>query len=80
MRYESNDLLLHVRLVEAGHAAAFLPDLVWDGRRPTAPTRPLPKASGRRTIYTAIRRGHAGHPAIAALRQALSDAAPPTAR
>ncbi|MGK5642950.1 LysR substrate-binding domain-containing protein, partial [Streptomyces sp. URMC 126] len=37
VRFESSDLLLHLRLVEEGHAAAFLPDLVRNARRPTVP-------------------------------------------
>jgi DNA-binding transcriptional LysR family regulator len=77
VRYESSDLILHTRLVEAGHAAAFLPDLTWNGRRPTVPTRPLPKAQARRRILTAVRQGHTGHPAIQALRHALAQALPP---
>ena len=71
VRYESSDLLLHTRLVEAGHAAALLPDLVWAGGRPTVAVRPLPGAPAHRRIYTAVRAGHAGHPAIRALRAAL---------
>ncbi|MGI5175701.1 LysR family transcriptional regulator [Dactylosporangium sp. CA-152071] len=76
VRYESSDLLLHVRLVESGHAAAFLPDLTWRGRRPTVATRPLPKPQAHRRISTAVRQGHADHPAIRSLRQALTSALP----
>jgi DNA-binding transcriptional LysR family regulator len=74
VRYESSDLILHTRLVEAGHAAAFLPDLVWAGRRPSVPLRPLPRSQNTRRIFTAVRTGHARHPAIAALRTALGHA------
>jgi DNA-binding transcriptional LysR family regulator len=77
VRYQSSDLVLHTRLVEAGHAAAFLPHRVWGGRRPTVPTRPLPKAQAYRRIFTAVRRGHTDHPAVRALRRALADAVPP---
>jgi DNA-binding transcriptional LysR family regulator len=80
VRYESSDLILQTRLVEAGHAAAFLPGLTWNGRRPTVPTRPLPKAQAHRRIFTAVRAGHAGHPAIQALRHALTQAPPRSAR
>jgi DNA-binding transcriptional LysR family regulator len=76
VRYESSDLVLHTRLVEAGHAAAFLPDLVWGGRRPTVAVRPLPKAQAGRRVYTAVRVGHAGHPAVVALRGALRHVVP----
>ncbi|MEU4155221.1 LysR substrate-binding domain-containing protein [Actinoplanes sp. NPDC026670] len=72
VRYETSDLTLHVRLVEAGHAAAFLPGLVFAGRRSTVATRPLPKLQAHRRILTAVRRGHATHPAIRALRAALA--------
>ncbi|MEU8241234.1 LysR substrate-binding domain-containing protein [Actinoplanes missouriensis] len=75
VRYETSDLILHLRLVEAGHAAAFLPDLIWNGRRPTVPTRPLPTTQARRRVVTTVRRGHAGHPVIVALRAALAEAA-----
>jgi DNA-binding transcriptional LysR family regulator len=76
VRYESSDLILHTRLVEAGHAAAFLPDLAWNGRRPTVPTRPLPRPQAHRDVFTAVRKGHADHPAIQAVRRALGEAAP----
>jgi DNA-binding transcriptional LysR family regulator len=72
VRYETSDLLLHLRLVEAGHAAAFLPGLVFGGRRPAVPTRPLPKTQAHRVVLTVVRRGHAGHPAVRALRDVLS--------
>ncbi|BAL88737.1 putative LysR-family transcriptional regulator [Actinoplanes missouriensis 431] len=75
VRYETSDLILQRRLVEAGHAAAFLPDLIWNGRRPTVPTRPLPTTQARRRVVTTVRRGHAGHPIIVALRAALAEAA-----
>jgi DNA-binding transcriptional LysR family regulator len=78
VRYESSDLVLHIRLVEAGHAAAFLPDLVWDGRRPTVPTRPLPKARAYRRIFTAVRRGRTDDPALEAVRGVLLDVVPGT--
>jgi len=74
VRYETSDLLLHIRLVEAGHAAAFVPDLAWNGRRPTVATRPLPKTQAHRRILTAVRHGRAGHPAVRALRAALAAA------
>jgi len=76
VRYESSDLILHTRLVEAGHAAAFVPDLTWNGRRPTVPTRPLPRTQAHRRIFTAVRKGHADHPAIQAVRRALAAAVP----
>ncbi|MFG2178133.1 LysR substrate-binding domain-containing protein [Streptomyces abikoensis] len=75
VRFESTDLLLHLRLVEEGHAAAFLPDLVWNGRPPTVALRRLPRGRGTRTILTAVRRGGGRHPAVEACRDALRQAA-----
>lgn len=69
VRYVSSDLLLHLRLVETGHAVAFVPDLVRrDGF--AVHVQPLPGRPARR-IFTAARRGAAGHPAIMALRASL---------
>ncbi|MES5818433.1 LysR substrate-binding domain-containing protein [Streptomyces sp. RG80] len=74
VRFETTDLLLHRRLVEQEHAAAFLPDLVWDGHPPTVPLRRLPRGQGTRRISTVIRRGRGRHPAIQACRAALREA------
>ncbi|MEU4497623.1 LysR substrate-binding domain-containing protein [Streptomyces sp. NPDC023998] len=71
VRFESTDLLLHLRLVEQGHAAALLPDLVWGGRAPTVPLRLLPRSHASRRLFTAVRRGRSRHPALQACRQAL---------
>jgi DNA-binding transcriptional LysR family regulator len=75
IRFESSDLLLHLRLVELGHAAALLPDLVWGGRPPTVALRPLPAGQGARTVVTVVRRGRGQHPAVQACRGALAAAA-----
>ncbi|WP_258314932.1 hypothetical protein [Streptomyces sp. Act143] len=72
MRFETTDLLLRLRLVEQGHAAAFLPDLVWCGRPPTVPVRRLGRT---RRVFTVARRGRGAHPAIVACRAALRQAA-----
>lgn len=74
VRFESPDLLLHLRLVEQGHAVAFLPDLAHGGRPPTVPLRTLPGGPAR-ALSTAVRRGRGGHPAIRACRAALRAAA-----
>ncbi|WP_416972693.1 LysR family transcriptional regulator [Streptomyces sp. 4F14] len=68
VRFETTDLLLHLRLVEEGHAAAFLPALVWRGDTPTVPLRQLPDA---RRVFTVVRKGRNTHPAIVACRDAL---------
>lgn len=75
VRFESADLLLHARMVEQGHAVAFLPDLVWAGAAPTLELTDLPARRGTRRIFTACRAGASQHPAIKAIRAALSEAA-----
>ncbi|WP_367048595.1 LysR family transcriptional regulator [Streptomyces sp. Je 1-332] len=75
VRFESTDLLLHLRLVEQDHAAAFLPGLVWNGRPPTVPLRQLPGGRRTRRIFTVVRRGASRHPAIQACQDALRQAA-----
>ena len=75
VRFETTDLLLHVRLVEQNHAAAFLPDLVWSGRHPTVALRQLPRGRRTRRVFTAVRRGRSSHPAVQACRDAFVRAA-----
>jgi len=71
VRIESGDLLLQMRLVETGHAVAFVPDLLWTDRSPGAlqlhhlPGRP------RRRLFTGVRSGAALRPGIRAFREAL---------
>jgi DNA-binding transcriptional LysR family regulator len=69
VRYESTDLLAHVTLVAHGHAAAFVPDLVWYDRPPSVPVYPLPNQ--QRLLYTLVRQGSAHHPALRTVREAL---------
>ncbi|MFF4796277.1 LysR substrate-binding domain-containing protein [Streptomyces sp. NPDC001276] len=71
VRFETTDLLLHLRLVEQKHAAAFLPDLVWYGHSPTVALRHLPRGQRARRISTVVRRGGSRHPAVLACRDAL---------
>ncbi|WP_030607757.1 LysR substrate-binding domain-containing protein [Streptomyces sclerotialus] len=71
VRFETTDLLLHLRLVEQGHAAAFLPDLVWRGHPPTVALRKLPRGRRTRRVFTVVRRGGSRHPAVLAYRDAL---------
>lgn len=71
VRFESTDLLLHLRLVEQNHAAALLPGLVWNGQPPTVTLRQLPRGRRTRRIFTVVRRGRGRHPAIRACRNAL---------
>ncbi|MFH8801109.1 LysR substrate-binding domain-containing protein [Streptomyces sp. NPDC017936] len=71
VRFETTDLLLHLRLVEQHHAAAFLPDLVWSGRPRTVALRQLPGGRQARRVFTVVRRGRSRHPAVLACRDAL---------
>jgi DNA-binding transcriptional LysR family regulator len=71
VRFETTDLLLHQRLVELDHAAAFLPGLVWSGQAPTVTLRPLPRGRRTRRIFTVVRQGRGRHPAVLACRDAL---------
>ena len=73
-RISSPDVLLHVRLVETGHVVALLPDLAWAGRRPALRLVDLPTRPARR-LFTRVRRGAAGRPAVRAFRRALREAA-----
>ncbi|WP_336052759.1 LysR substrate-binding domain-containing protein [Streptomyces sp. CA2R101] len=71
VRFESPDLLVQLRLVEQGHAAALLPDLLWGGSAPTVPLLRLPDGGRTRRLFTAVRHGSEGHPAARACRAAL---------
>ena len=71
VRFETTDLLLHVRLVERGLAVAFLPDLVWSGQSATVALRQLPRGRRARRVFTVVRGGSGRHPAILACRDAL---------
>lgn len=71
VRFQSPDLLLQLRLVETGHAVAFVPDLLWTGRTPgDLELRHLPDRP-RRRLFTGVRSGSAEQPAIRAFRSAL---------
>lgn len=72
--HESSDMLFHLRMVEAGLAAAFLPDLVVrEARSRVTPSPLLPVESDRR-ILLLTRSGAAGHPAFRLVRTAVSAA------
>jgi DNA-binding transcriptional LysR family regulator len=71
IRFESADMLLHVRMAEQKLAAALVPDLVWAGREPTVPLIDLPAERTTRRILTLCRSGASTKPAIVAFRKAL---------
>jgi DNA-binding transcriptional LysR family regulator len=70
VRFDSPDYLLHVHLVETGHAVALLPDLLWTDREADLHLVHLPGRPERR-LFTGVRRGAAGHPAVRAFRESL---------
>lgn len=70
VRFDSPDYLLHVHLVETGHAVALLPDLLWTDRDADLRLVHLPGRPKRR-LFTGVRRGAAGHPAVSAFRASL---------
>nr|WP_246315116.1 LysR family transcriptional regulator [Kineococcus aurantiacus] len=74
VRVQTPDALLHVHLVETGHAVALLPDLSHAGRRPALRFADLPGHPARR-LFTGVRRGAAGRPAVRAFRDALREVA-----
>lgn len=66
----SSDLLFHVRMVEAGLAAAFLPDMVvCEADNSITPSPDLPV--GRRSIVFHSRTGAERHPALTAVRDSV---------
>jgi len=69
-RYTSTDLQIHLRLVEAGLAAALLPDLSGAGDRHAVAAHRL-HGRPRRQIFTTVRRGAARHPKVQAFTTAL---------
>lgn len=69
--HESSDVLFHLRMVEAGLAAAFLPDtVVREAGASLRPSDVLP-ADQHRSILFVARAGAHRHPALEALRHAV---------
>ena len=73
VRFETADLIAHIRLIESGNAVGILPDLVWAGRRPTVRLLELP-GGPQRTVFSAARRSSASRPGVLAVRDALGRA------
>jgi DNA-binding transcriptional LysR family regulator len=71
VRFETADLQAHIRLVESGHAAALLPDLVWGTRAPTIRVLELPDRP-RREVFTSARRSGSAGATISACREVLA--------
>lgn len=70
VRFAFDDLMMRLRLVEAGQAAALLPSLAPVGDPRSIAVVTLPGDPVRR-ISTVVRRGAADHPALVAVREAL---------
>jgi DNA-binding transcriptional LysR family regulator len=73
VRFETADLIAHIRLIESGNAVGILPDLVWAGRMPAAQLHDLP-GTPHRTLFSAARRSSAQRPGVVAMRDALDRA------
>ncbi|WP_341998683.1 LysR family transcriptional regulator [Microbacterium sp. LWH7-1.2] len=72
--HESSDMLFHLRMVEAGLAAAFLPDLVVREAGSALVPNPLLPSNLRRDILMVTRLGAETHPALNAVRDAIASA------
>jgi DNA-binding transcriptional LysR family regulator len=73
VRFEGPDPLLHAHLVRTGHAVAFVPALIAADHLEGTQLVGLP-GDPLRILYTAVRDGRAGHPAVRAIREALARA------
>jgi DNA-binding transcriptional LysR family regulator len=74
LAHESADLLFHLRMVEQGLAAAFLPDmLLRETGSPLTPSSWLP-TDQHRSILFLVRDGAQNHPMLVAVREAVAAA------
>lgn len=73
VRFESDDMLVHTEFVRRGQAAAFLPAMLSHGFPTGMPAASLGQS---RTIFSLVRKGHEGHPAVIAVRDALMESVP----
>src|SRR5690606_42151582 len=74
VRFETADLQAHVRLIESGNAVAIVPALVHGGGAGRVRSVPLDGAP-QRTVFTAALESSRAHPALAAVRAGLAEAA-----
>lgn len=70
IRYESSDLLTHVRFIERDLAVGFLPKLLAPHVPPSVQLLPL-AAPQTRTVFLSTRTATRRHPAVKALHEAL---------
>lgn len=73
VRYETADLIAHIRLIRSGNAVGLLPDLVWAREEPDVRLLAL-AGNPRRTVFTSARRSSAARPGVVACRDALARA------
>ncbi|PPL19675.1 LysR substrate-binding domain-containing protein [Microterricola pindariensis] len=78
VRFETADLMTHIRLIRSGNAVGLLPDLVWAGEAPSVELVEL-AGNPHRDVFTSARRSSAGRPGVAACRAALARAIAGTA-
>lgn len=78
VRFETADLMAHIRLIRSGNAVGLLPDLVWAGEAPSVRLVDLP-GHPEREVFTSTRHAAAARPAVVACRDALARAARATA-
>ncbi|HEY1104696.1 MAG TPA: LysR substrate-binding domain-containing protein, partial [Agromyces sp.] len=74
VRFETADLMAHIRLIRSGNAVGVLPDLVWAGAAPSVRLVDLP-GHPVREVFTSTRHAAAARPAVVACRDALARAA-----
>lgn len=78
VRFETADLMAHIRLIRSGNAVGLLPDLVWAGEASSVTLVDLP-GEPQREVFTSTRHAAAARPAVVACRDALARAARATA-
>ena len=61
VRFETADLMAHIRLIRSGNAVGLLPDLVWAGEAPSVQLVPLP-GDPEREVFSSTRQAAARHP------------------
>lgn len=71
---DTDDPLLQAHLVRTGHAVAVIPSLLMGPFLDQTRAQVLPGGPARR-LFTAVREGQTGHPAVRAFRAALASAA-----
>jgi DNA-binding transcriptional LysR family regulator len=74
VRFETADLMAHIRLIRSGNAVGLLPDLVWAGEVPNVTLIDLP-GHPQREVFSSTRLAAATRPAVVACRDALARAA-----